>query len=149
MSTHCLVCKKRLKNPLSMEIGIGPVCRGRRVIEEKGNKQGELFMVDAIPDFGDVVCSREGGDISTNVPRRITKHSPTGFEWGYGGSGPADFALNILSVFIGQKLAEFYYQDFKWEFVSKLPDEGGTIHRETILDWLDKKMPKEKGEKNG
>lgn len=26
----------------------------------------------------------------------VMLHSPTGFEWGYGGSGPADLALSIL-----------------------------------------------------
>jgi hypothetical protein len=29
--------------------------------------------------------------------QRIVYHSPTGFEWGYAGSGPADLALNILA----------------------------------------------------
>ena len=32
----------------------------------------------------------------TNVPHLVVHHSPTGYEWGYGGSGPADLALNIL-----------------------------------------------------
>jgi hypothetical protein len=91
-------------------------------------------MVNAIPDFGDVVCSRGKDGIQTNVPRRITRHSPDGFEWGYGGSGPADFALNILSVFIGQRLAYLYHQDFKWKFIAGMPHEGGTIKRETILE---------------
>lgn len=31
----------------------------------------------------------------------VVHHSPTGFEWGYGGSGPADLALSILSFVIG------------------------------------------------
>ncbi len=30
------------------------------------------------------------------LERRIVWHSPTGFEWGYAGSGPADLALNLL-----------------------------------------------------
>jgi len=60
---------------------------------------------------------------------------------GYGGSGPADFALNIMSIFISQEEAEKngLYQDFKWEFVSQLPHEGGTIPRDVILNWLEKK----------
>lgn len=32
----------------------------------------------------------------TNVPHLVTQHSPSGYEWGYGGSGTADLALNIL-----------------------------------------------------
>jgi hypothetical protein len=97
-------------------------------------------MVEALDDFnGDVVCYRdEDGSAVSNVPRRITKHSPDGFEWGYGGSGPADFALNILSVFIGEKLARKngLYQNFKWKFVSTLPGEGGIIKHDDIREWL-------------
>jgi len=29
VSTHCRVCKRALKNPLFVELGIGPVCRAR------------------------------------------------------------------------------------------------------------------------
>ena len=28
----------------------------------------------------------------------LRRHSPTGFEWGYGGSGPAQLALAILTT---------------------------------------------------
>ncbi len=31
----------------------------------------------------------------------IWNHSPSGFEWGYGGSGPAQLALAILADFLG------------------------------------------------
>ena len=97
--------------------------------------------VSAIEGFGDVVCSRDGGTIKTNVPRRITFHSPDGFEWGYGGSGPSDFALNILSLYIGQEAAEAggLYQNFKFNFVATLPYEGGTIKREDVMHWLEGK----------
>jgi hypothetical protein len=37
----CRVCGRNLKNPLSVELGIGPVCRGRTKTRNK-NKQGEL-----------------------------------------------------------------------------------------------------------
>ena len=43
-----------------------------------------------------VICQRIRTTLVTNVPRLVTHHSPDGYEWGYGGSGPADFALNIL-----------------------------------------------------
>jgi hypothetical protein len=118
--------------------GIGPVCRAKGIIKEN-SKQGELFMVEAIPDFGDVICSRDMNETSSNVPHRIVRHSPDGFEWGYGGSGPSEFALNILSVFIGQREAERHYQSFKWDFICDLPREGGTIKRDDILKWVEKK----------
>jgi hypothetical protein len=68
------------------------------------------------------------------------RHSLDGFAWGYGGSGPADLALNILSVFIGQEKAESLYQDFKWEFIATMRHQGGTIPREVILNWVNEKQ---------
>ncbi|MDR1306030.1 MAG: DUF6166 domain-containing protein [Treponema sp.] len=94
-------------------------------------------MVKAIKDFKeDIVCSRDAYGCHVNIPQRIVRHSPTGFNWGYEGSGPADLALNILSVFIGQEAAESLYQDFKWEFIAPMPYQGGTISRDTILNWV-------------
>jgi len=107
------------------------VCRNCAEAEKK---------VGAIPDFNeDIVCSRDADGIHTNVPQRIIQHSPTGFAWGYGGSGPADLALNILSIFTGQEFAERYHQDFKWKFIATLPHEGGTIKREDIIQWIEEK----------
>ena len=88
----------------------------------------------------DIVCSRDADGIHTNVPRRITNHSPDGFEWGYGGSGPADFALNILSIFMGQEEAWKYHQDFKWAAVARIPHEGGIIRCADILEWIKKRQ---------
>jgi len=136
----CRVCKRPLKNQKSVMLGIGPVCRGKGVLDEK-YYQGEFFMVEAIPDFTDVFCSRDENGVHTNVPRRIIKHSPTGFDWGYAGSGPADFALNILSVFLGEEKARRggLYQSFNFDFIVKLPPEGGIIKKEAIINWIDKK----------
>src|SRR5687767_7716662 len=55
------------------------------------------------PETKDIVCERTGpgpGGIRVNIPQAHTHHSPTGFEWGYGGSGPADLALNIAARFL-------------------------------------------------
>ena len=141
----CRECHRHLTNKASVELGIGPICRNK--VDEENDTQGELFMVDAIPDFGDVICSRSEDGIRTNVTRRITHHSPNGFEWGYGGSGLADFALNILSVFIGQEEAQRggLYQDFKWQFISSLPYEGGMINREDVLLWVESKTGRQYG----
>ena len=52
----------------------------------------------------------------------LYNHSPTGFEWGYCGSGPAQLALAILADYLGndQEALEFY-QRFKWAVVAGLP----------------------------
>jgi len=94
------------------------------------------MKADPIEGFGDIVCNPDG---TTNIPHRIKYHSPTGLAWGYGGSGPADLALNALAVYIGEEKAKLYYQDFKWTFIAGMPQEGGTIKREDILRWLEEK----------
>ena len=74
-----------------------------------------------------------------NLPKHIVRHSPTGMAWGYGGSGPADLALSLLTEVIGEKEADKYYQDFKQECVSLF---GGrwTITDEEITEWYKEKV---------
>jgi hypothetical protein len=55
----------------------------------------------------------------------VRGHSETGFEWGYGGSGPAQVALAILCDHFGEEtLARRHYMAFKWEVVAQLPRRG-------------------------
>jgi hypothetical protein len=42
------------------------------------------------------------GDKQTPLPHHV-RHSPTGFAWGYGGSGPAELARCILIHALGDK----------------------------------------------
>src|SRR5690349_17135908 len=58
----------------------------------------------------------------------LRTHSPTGFEWGYGGSGPAQLALALVADWLaddGQALA--LYQAFKSKTVAAFPREGWTL----------------------
>lgn len=67
----------------------------------------------------------------------IRNHSPTGFAWGYGGSGPAQTALAILVDAIGEKRALPLYQRFKWETITPLDQERGwTISYQEVLAWV-------------
>lgn len=51
----------------------------------------------------------------------LVNHSPSGFEWGYGGSGPAQLALALLLDYTGDEaFALDHYQAFKTEVVSQL-----------------------------
>ncbi|NNG66444.1 hypothetical protein HKI81_04215 [Caldanaerobacter subterraneus] len=82
----------------------------------------------------------ERGNAIANIPQVIVSHSPSGFEWGYGGSGPADLALNILyAVTKNREIAYEYHQEYKWDVISKIPYEGTVITYEEVLDWLSKK----------
>lgn len=62
----------------------------------------------------------------------LRQHSPTGFEWGYGGSGPAQLALAILAHEYGEKFAEIWYQDFKWDVIARLSGRAWNLTSEQI-----------------
>jgi len=84
----------------------------------------------------------ENGRVLQMLPH-VVKHSPTGFNWGYGGSGPADLALSLLTDATGNRpLAESLYQDFTWAVVARLPDEW-TLTRHDILNWVRQKTIQE------
>lgn len=83
--------------------------------------------------------------------RHIVLHSPTGFGWGYGGSGPADLALSLLCDVLGERpsrkqinhgrfKAYPHHQTFKREFVAGW-DFGSPfeINSQTIAEWLRKR----------
>src|SRR5918995_2636200 len=40
------------------------------------------------------------GTARSSIPQRHVHYAPKGFDWGFGGSGPADFALNVLAAFL-------------------------------------------------
>lgn len=91
--------------------------------------------------LGGTISVREGD--KTRSLRHVVRHSPTGLEWGYGGSGPGDTALSILVDFFGGWLAGAPYQranqaymDFKWDFIAAAPEEGFEITSEQIGEWL-------------
>ena len=142
--SNCSICQRKLSDPESVKRGIGPVCYGKvkAELEEKREEQQEQF----IPFEGDIICARTNSGPQVNIPHRIVKHSPDGFEWGYGGSGPAELALNILAAYIGKEAAEKdgLYQEFKWDFIAPMPYSGGTIKRKDVAIWLaarGKEMP--------
>lgn len=83
---------------------------------------------------------RRHGTALSNVPRRITYHSLNGFEWGYGGSGPAYLALNVLYCFLDFSTAWQPHQEFKADFIEGLPPEGAVIPAERIRAWIDRKL---------
>jgi len=67
----------------------------------------------------------------------LANHSPSGFAWGYGGSGPAQLAIAILADCIGPINAIWFYQDFKWQVVCHWEvHKSWTITDADICAWL-------------
>ena len=76
-------------------------------------------------------------NLGLSASLRVWNHSPGGFEWGYGGSGPAQLALAILLDFTGdEKLASNLHQHFKAEKIATLPGGSWTITGNEIERWL-------------
>ena len=66
----------------------------------------------------------------------VANHSPTGFSWGYYGSGPAQLALAILVDHAGHDTALKYYQQFKCQFVAGW-DKAWIISSHEIDAWIE------------
>lgn len=100
------------------------------------------YIGDRTPDSPDphrVIRHDEKGDVVLDYhpSLKLFNHSPTGFSWGYGGSGPAQLALAILLDFTGDpELAVRFYQTFKTEKISCLEDRFVLTDTE-ISQWID------------
>ncbi len=78
------------------------------------------------PDTGELEHSEnhisiDGKRLELAKSLAIRNHSPDGFNWGYGGSGPAQTALAICLELYGEEIAKQVYQNFKWQFIAGLP----------------------------
>ncbi|AUX09921.1 hypothetical protein AArcSl_2298 [Halalkaliarchaeum desulfuricum] len=61
--------------------------------------------------------------------------NPTGFEFGYGGSGPAQLAIAILAHAYDDEFACEWYQRFKREVVAQLPEGGWVLTKDDLDAW--------------
>ena len=92
----------------------------------------KLYSMYRMPASGEAHCRilKGPGDEGTPLDPRtdLWNHSPTGIEWGYGGSGPAQLALGILADALGSdRLASRLYQRFKFEWVAPWHQERAWI----------------------
>jgi len=72
-------------------------------------------------------------------------HSPMGLSWGYNGSGSLQTALAILCDFTqDEEFSLKFYNDFRDEIISQLPEKDCIIKYSDIQHWVDlKKLMKE------
>lgn len=71
-----------------------------------------------------------------NLPLRLDlwDHSPTGFEWGYPGSGPAQLALALLADALGDDArAVRLHQAFKCACVVNFPHARWAMSEEDVI----------------
>ena len=79
----------------------------------------------------------DGKLLSPRPSQRLYNHSPDGFAWGYGGSGPAQLSLAILLYFSDKEFALQHYQKFKWDVVANQPQHKELeIDNNVIVEWI-------------
>jgi Family of unknown function (DUF6166) len=74
----------------------------------------------------------------------LRRHSPTGFEVSYSGSGPRQLALAIIADVLGDEAGLELSQKFKEDVIATLPWEGFKITAAAVEEWA-----KEIGAKEG
>ena len=83
--------------------------------------------------------SIDGKLLSPARSLKVCNHSPDGFCWGYGGSGPAQLALALLLIIITEEEARKYYQYFKFDIIAGLSQGDFELNASKIYDWLETK----------
>jgi hypothetical protein len=93
---------------------------------------------EAAKDGKEVWVCKNGKNVTPLPPRLdIANKSPTGFAWGYGGSGPMQLAIAILAHAMGEAVARRLYHQYCAAVIQSLPQkEGFVITEESVLAFV-------------
>jgi hypothetical protein len=151
----------RQEAPLEVPAALGPLCGGglreraqeqrrgtpprqhqrspvRRHSARHGREpEGKIVgrRVDGTPRGGTWVAVN-GQPLSPRPSQQVVNHSPDGFDWGYGGAGPAQLALAIALLFCRPSTAVRLYQEFKWHFIATCPSDGFELDTAVAHAWF-------------
>lgn len=76
--------------------------------------------------------------LSAQPRHDLRNRSPTGFEWGYSGSGPAQLAIALAADVLGDDdKAQEIYQRLKSKVVSGLPHEEWVLTEKRLRASID------------
>lgn len=130
----------------------------------KGERPPRVYRIERDEKTGTVIIHvgvKWPAGLSWRLLTHCKLHSPTGFEVGYGGSGPADTAASILADYFGEKvraverawrswssgrpsIAVKLHQHFKRDVIAAIGLEPGEVHileESRITAWLAEKHP--------
>ncbi len=89
--------------------------------------------------IGQVRVTVNGISLDPGPSLKIWNHSPTGFEFGYGGSGSSQLALAILyDVTKNRQLSVRHHQRFMWDFIACADKGGFELTEYDVREWLGK-----------
>jgi hypothetical protein len=84
-----------------------------------------------------VVVEEDGEFTGLDLRHDLRRHSAE-FEWGYGGSGPAQLALALAADVLGDdERAQDIYQRVKFKVVGRLPHEGWVMTEDRLRSAID------------
>ena len=109
--------------------------RGAGVLDDS-----DAIMGHRGSDGPHVVVVRPGAKRVPPPLPHVVRHSPTGLEWGYGGSGPADLALSILHACCGRETAHGLYEAFKRAVVAPLPRDAWELNVGWVRQWARRRL---------
>ena len=145
---RCNRCGRKLRNVYMVNgLQYGKVCAQKMGWESDFRSNFAMTLdvpVSADPRFS--VPEKSKTPIYVGIPRRNSRgghevwvvtekgrreldpkndlrdHSPDGFMWGYGGSGPSQLALALAcDALASDEKGQQVYMELKWNFVAKLP----------------------------
>lgn len=85
-------------------------------------------------DSAVVTMTRAGTTCDLPLHLDVRCHSPTGHEWGYAGSGPAQLALAMCVELVGPAPALRVYQAVKVRLVSTIQGDVWTLTGPAVMD---------------
>lgn len=103
----------------------------------EGRFERELFTDGSEIGSTRAMIYVDGELLDPEPSQEIRNHSPDGFQWGFGGSGPAQLALALLLHHTQDPdKAQRYYQTFKWDVVARWPNGQPFTMSLDIDAWL-------------
>ncbi len=108
--------------------------------------KGDVMQGKIVGNFETRIVSLNGHPLDEKKSQAVWNHSPDGFNWSYGGSGPAQLALAILLEFVSRGEAVARYQQFKWEMIAPLPPQNFELSISDVKSWIERKRKEESEE---
>jgi serine/threonine protein phosphatase PrpC len=104
-----------------------------RVPEDTGRGED---VIRAARGSAEATVTVGGEPLDWRASLEVRNHSPSGVEWGCGGSGPSQLALAILLAVTDRQTAERRHQQFKREVISTIIEAEWTLPLRDVRRWL-------------
>lgn len=96
----------------------------------------KVYRGRRLPNGDHLVTDTNGCSLEPRLD--LYNHSPTGFSWGYSGSGPAQLALAILAdYFKDDEEALSYHQEFKRKIIAGIQSDEWELTEAQVISAIE------------